>query len=365
MKIFIQNHIKEDHDFLGHTISHISYDGYLKYNKKFLNYLKHGISGNNLFAKLRNPEFIQNLYQRKDKEYFRFLNEFKEKYKEYDVIVMNPGVDLVHPEFLYKHFKNSLKVLHFIDDPHATYNYCLPYSWAFDAATYISPSYSKDLDMSQLLKLTGFKYTHWTPLNGSNIHSPKWTNTELEKQLKTRKKEAVYFGNYYTDKMERLITLKKNLKKNFQIYGKFPLKGYSFFIFSLLKKNPVFYIPNSSLLPIARNRVYENTAIGINMHLTHPACETGNARTYELAYNGVAQIIDTSDVSLIKNIFIPNKEILTYESIEECIFQTKRLMQDDDLRYKIALAGYKKATEEYSYSKTFEKLISWFKTIIY
>ena len=40
------------------------------------------------------------------------------------------------------------------------------------------------------------------------------------------------------------------------------------------------------------------------MHLTHPACETGNARTYELAYNGVAQIIDTSDVSLIKNIFI-------------------------------------------------------------
>jgi len=165
--------------------------------------------------------------------------------------------------------------------------------------------------------------------------------------------------------MERLITLKKNLKKNFQIYGKFPLKGYSFFIFSLLKKNPVFYIPNSSLLPIARNRVYENTAIGINMHLTHPACETGNARTYELAYNGVAQIIDTSDVSLIKNIFIPNKEILTYESIEECIFQTKRLMQDDDLRYKIALAGYKKATEEYSYSKTFEKLISWFKTIIY
>ena len=30
MKIFIQNHIKEDHDFLGHTISHMSYDGYLK-----------------------------------------------------------------------------------------------------------------------------------------------------------------------------------------------------------------------------------------------------------------------------------------------------------------------------------------------
>ena len=106
MKIFIQNHIKEDQDFLGHTISHMSYKGYIKFNKKFINYLKHGISGNNLSAKLRDPGFIQNLYQNKDKDYFKFLNEFRERYKEYDVIVMNPGVDLVHPEFLYKHFKN-------------------------------------------------------------------------------------------------------------------------------------------------------------------------------------------------------------------------------------------------------------------
>ena len=153
---------------------------------------------------------------------------------------MNPGVDLVHPEFLYKHFKNSLKVLHFIDDPHATYNYCLPYSWAFDAATYISPSYSKDLDMSQLLKLTGFKYTHWTPLNGSNIHSPKWTNTELEKQLKTRKKEAVYFGNYYTDKMERLITLKKNFKKKLSDIWQISSKRIFFFYFLFIKKKSSF-----------------------------------------------------------------------------------------------------------------------------
>jgi hypothetical protein len=125
---------------------------------------------------------------------------------------MNPGVDLVHPEFLYKHFKNSFKVLHFVDDPHATYNYCLPYSWAFDAATYISPSYSKDFDMSQFLNLAGFKSTFWTPLSISNINPPKWTYIELEKQLRTRKNEAVYFGNYYTDKIDRLITLKKKIK---------------------------------------------------------------------------------------------------------------------------------------------------------
>lgn len=148
MKIFIQTNKSEDYDFYGHTISHMNYENYLKYDKKIINYFKHGISGNSLFAKLRDPGFIQKLYQSHDQDYFNFLNEFKEKYKDYDVIVMNPGVDLVHPEYLHKYFKNSLKVLHFVDDPHSTYNYCLPYAWAFDAATYISPSYSKDFEMS-------------------------------------------------------------------------------------------------------------------------------------------------------------------------------------------------------------------------
>ena len=364
MKIFIQNHIKEDHDFLGHTISHMDYENYLTYDKKLINYFKHGISGNSLFAKLRQPEFIQNLYQTKDKEYFRFLNKFREKYKDYDVIVMNPGVDLVHPEYLHKHFKNSLKVLHFIDDPHATYNYCLPYAWTFDAATYISPSYSQDFDMSRFLNLVGFKSTFWTPLSSSNINPSKWTINELEEQLRTRNKEAVYFGNFYSGKIERLITLKKKLKNKFKIYGKFPLKGLSFFLYSLLKKNPTMCLP-SYLTNYEREKVYENTAIGINMHLSHPAIETGNARTYELAYRGVAQVVDTSDVSLIENIFEPNVEILTYENIDECVFKTKKLIEDDDLRTRIALAAYKKATEEYSYSKTFERLINWFKTIIY
>ncbi len=72
-----------------------------------------------------------------------------------------------------------------------------------------------------------------------------------------------------------------------------------------------------------REKAYENTAIGINTHLSHPAIEAGNARTYELAYRGVAQVVDTSDISLIKNIFESNVEILTYENIDECFFKQK------------------------------------------
>jgi hypothetical protein len=70
----------------------------------FLNYIKHGLSSNSLYAKLRNPEYIHNLYHSKDPAYMAFINEFYNRYKDFDVIVMNPGVDLVHPEFLYKYF---------------------------------------------------------------------------------------------------------------------------------------------------------------------------------------------------------------------------------------------------------------------
>lgn len=364
MKIFIQNPIKDNFEFEGHSISSLSYKDLFNKKPGLMDYFKGGYSHSTMSAKFSSPNYLNRLYLEKDKDYFRFLETFRELYKDYDVIVMNPGVDLVHPEYLYKNFKNSFKIIHCIDDPHQTYSYILPYAWAFDAATYISPSYSPEFTMEEILNLAGIKSTFWFPHTHSNIKSPKWKKHELALQLKKREKKAVYFGNFYKNKIERLIYLKKKLNNKFQIYGKFPLKGLSFFGYSLLYKSPTMYLPNP-LTDEKRDKVYENTAIGINMHLSHPACETGNARTYELAYNGVAQISDTSDVSLIKNIFTPNKEILTYESIDECFFQTKRLMEDDDLRCKIALAAYEKAIKEYSYHKTLEKLINWIKTKIY
>lgn len=364
MKIFINNPIDDNFVFEGHTISRLSYENFLKKKTSLVDYFKGGYSYSSIFSKLQNPNYLNRLYLERDKDYFQFLNTFYEKYKDYDIIVMNPGVDLVHPEYLYKNFKNSLKIIHCIDDPHQTYSYILPYSWVFDAATYISPSYSSEFSMSEFLKLVGFKSNLWVPHATSNTHTPKWKKEELISQLKKREKKAVYFGNFYKNKIDRLFQLKKILKNNFEIYGKFPLKGFSFFSYSLIKRNPIICFPQF-VTNEQKYKIYQKSAVGINMHLSDPSIETGNLRTYELAYNGVAQVVDTSKSSLIKKIFEPDKEILTYESIEECIFQTKKLLQDDDLRYKIALAAYERSIKEYSYSKILSKQIKWFKTLLH
>jgi spore maturation protein CgeB len=366
MKIFLNNPINQDFNFLDHKISYINYKKYLKYNKTIFNYLKYGISGNNLFAKLLNPSFLQDLYINKDKNYFKFLNEFKERFKDYDIIVMNPGIDLVHPEFLHKHFKNSIKVLSFIDDPHQTYNYGLAYSWVFDAATYVSPTYSVDLNMRQILSLAGFKDIMWYPNCLTNTDNPKWGVGEIAQQLEKRINKSFYVGGYYTDKIKRLAILKKKLNTKFDIFGYYPLKGLSFFVGNLLlNKIPIFYLPRK-LNKQEWNEVYESYGVGINMHLSDPSIEFGNIRLYELGYRGVAQVCDVSSVTkdIVKKIFIPDKEILLYETADQCVEQVNRLLSNKNLRIEIALAAYKRSISEYKYEITLKKKIKWFKTLL-
>ena len=287
------------------------------------------------------------------------INEFYDRYKDFDVIVMNPGVDLVHPEFLYKYFPNAIKCLHFIDDPHLTYSYCLPFAWAFDCATYISPSYSEDYTMNEILNLAGFKYTKWVPHCVSNNIKANYNDRELQDSLNNRENKIIYVGNYYTSKNKRLIKIKHNLGKKLDMYGAHPFQGLIFPITSTFSGFPSTY-RIKKLSTSEREKKYKEYAIGLNMHLSNPSKETGNARLYELAFRGVAQVVDTSYISGVNKIFKPDTEILTYESIEECIFQLNKLLNDKYLRISLATAAYNRAVKEYSYEKVLNNTCNWF-----
>ena len=357
-KIFIETPFLDETSFNGYLLSHLSYRDFFKKNRKISNIIKNGYSGSSLFSRFRNPELMQKMYLEKDSEYFKFLSAFKERYSDFDVIFMNPGVDLVHPEYLIKNFPNAIKVLHFVDDPHASYSYGFPYSWAFDAATYISPSYSEDYSMEEILNLVGFKNTKWFPLCSNNIGEPEYTLEELEAQLDQRNDKAVYIGNYYSKKNFRLAKLKKKLGKDLDIYGRFPLKGNSFWIDSVIRGIPTFYSPKT-LTHQEREDVYKDYSIALNLHLSSPSLETGNARLYEVAYRGLAQVVDTSDFSLVSQIFQPDKEVLLYETEEECYQQIIRLQEDRKLRNDLAMAGYQRAIEEYRYEDNLKRILDW------
>ena len=102
MKIFMNTPLPNDHLLDKNLISKFPYTNYLKINKNLKGFVSRGIRGNNLGAMLTDPGFLHKLYREKDQGYLKYLEIFREKYKDFDVIVLNPGVDLVHPEFLYK-----------------------------------------------------------------------------------------------------------------------------------------------------------------------------------------------------------------------------------------------------------------------
>lgn len=112
--------------------------------------IAHGVSGSRAWVRASNPDTLQRLYLEKNHHYLRYLDEFYEVAKRCDVIQINPGVDLIHPEFLRKNIK-GFKVIHAVDDPHRSYTYLTPFAWAFDAVSYISPMYKAGVSMKGFL----------------------------------------------------------------------------------------------------------------------------------------------------------------------------------------------------------------------
>ena len=123
-----------------------------------------------------------------------------------------------------------------------------------------------------------------------------------------------------------------------------------------------------SLSDSERESHYARYSIGLNLHLSNPekeiGREIGNSRLYELAYRGVAQVVDASKASLVDMIFEPEKEILVYNSLSECVDQIRRLQSDEELRINIATNAYKRAITEYNYPNRLLDLFDWFKQLL-
>jgi len=96
--------------------------------------------------------------------------------------------------------------------------------------------------------------------------------------------------------------------------------------------------------------VYSRSKIGINVHnSTGPV----NMRTYTLAANGVMEICDNK--YFLGHIFKLNKEVIGYNDIHEVPELVEYYLNNNRLREKIALAGYKRAVRDYNETSVWER----------
>ncbi len=101
--------------------------------------------------------------------------------------------------------------------------------------------------------------------------------------------------------------------------------------------------------PIFGHKMYEllKTSFAVfNIHTDAVVGEVGNMRLFETT--GVGGCLITDKGSNLKDLFVPDEEVVTYDSVEECVEKLNFLRENPGERDKIALAGHERTIKEHT-----------------
>ena len=102
------------------------------------------------------------------------------------------------------------------------------------------------------------------------------------------------------------------------------------------------------------NEVY-NSKIVINSHIDCAGEHSGNNRMYETT--GAGSLLLTDKKNNNNELFITNKEIVEYQTFQECVNKINYYLQHNDAREEIAKAGQQKTLTTHTIMKRMEELI--------
>ena len=86
--------------------------------------------------------------------------------------------------------------------------------------------------------------------------------------------------------------------------------------------------------------------ITFNCHADQAIGEVGNMRMFDATGVGACLLTDTG--GNIRDLFEPDKEIVTYTSIEECVEKVNYLLNHENERKQIAAAGQKRTLKDHT-----------------
>lgn len=106
-------------------------------------------------------------------------------------------------------------------------------------------------------------------------------------------------------------------------------------------------------------RILGQSKITINTHIGIAENHANNMRLYEAT--GMGSLLITDRKSDIADIFEPGKEVVCYDSAEECVELIARYRRDDAERERIARAGQRRTLTEHNYTIRTQELAEFFK----
>ncbi len=96
-------------------------------------------------------------------------------------------------------------------------------------------------------------------------------------------------------------------------------------------------------------KVLARSRITINHHIDLAEGYCNNMRLYEATGCAALMIVDRG--RNLGEIFVPEKEVVTYSSNDECVEAVERMLSDDAERAEIAAAGQRRTLTDHSYTR--------------
>lgn len=165
----------------------------------------------------------------------------------------------------------------------------------------------------------------------------------LEKNYRIKAKQLVYLLASFLKKlkMERLSDRIPIFE-----YGRSPVKSYSD---ALLKAN------HQPLYGIDMYNLFYRSKIVLNIHIGVAGDYAGNMRMFEVT--GVGSCLLTDNKKNIHDLFEAGREVIVYDSPEDCINKVKWLLEHEAEREKIARMGQNKTLEMHTVENRCKSII--------
>lgn len=305
--------------------------------------------------KFYKAEILDALWQNRDHDYLLFLENFKKKYSNLDILICDQ-INPFHPEWLIHTFPNKIKIYGMIDDPTCTYHRTLSELWAFDGVFYVSPGYNEMYTMKELIDAYNSNIkSYFLPHARNNILSENHIEV-VENSFNNRSKDVLYVGAYYESKIDRIIYLKEKLGSRFNVYGYWPYKGFRG-IMRLLEFKKPFLRKVSALTEFEKFNQFLNYKICFNMNWNEGR-ETGNMRMYQAPFYGMMLLCDKSAKNQHEVIF-NSQEAIYYNGIDDAIEKIRYYLNNDSERIQIAKNGFKRAIKDYNKEKIWIDFLNW------
>jgi spore maturation protein CgeB len=101
-------------------------------------------------------------------------------------------------------------------------------------------------------------------------------------------------------------------------------------------------------------RTLRASRVVFNSHIDISAKNASNMRLFEATGVGACLLTDAKDD--LSDLFLPDEQVVSYRSAEECVEKLRYLLEHDDVRRSIAAAGQRRTLREHTFERRAETL---------